>query len=183
MKERIKKAEADMGKIVEFVKKEMAALRASRASVTLLDGITVPAYGGRLPINQLATVTVPQSNLIVIQPWDRSLTGEISKAILSSNLGLNPVTEATGIKIPVPPLSEERRKEVVRVAHKIAEQGRIEIREVRRKYNEALKKAEKEKEISEDDMHYAIAEIQKLTDQHISEIDKLLSVKEREIME
>jgi len=183
MREQVKKAESDMRKILDFIKREYSSLRASRANVSLLDGITVAAYNSRLPLNQVATLTTPQPNLIMVQPWDKSLAGEISKAILASNLGLNPISDATGVRVPVPPLSEERRKEVVKVAHKIAEQGRVEIREIRHKANEGLKKSEKEKSISEDDMHHGINEIQKLTDRSITEIDHILAAKEKEIME
>ncbi len=183
MREQVKKAESDMRKILDFIKREYSSLRASRANVSLLDGITVSAYDSRLPLNQVATLTTPQPNLIMVQPWDKSLAGEISKAILASNLGLNPISDATGVRVPVPPLSEERRKEVVKVAHKIAEQGRVEIREIRHKANEGLKKSEKEKNISEDDMHHGINEIQKLTDRSITEIDHILAAKEKEIME
>ena len=183
MREQVKKAESDMHKILDFIKREYLSLRASRANVSLLDGITVTAYDSRLPLNQVATLTTPQPNLIMVQPWDKTLAGEISKAVLASNLGLNPISDATGIRIPIPPLSEERRKEVVKVAHKIAEQGRVEIREVRHKANEGLKKSEKEKSISEDDMHHGINETQKLTDRSITEIDRILAAKEKEILE
>lgn len=183
MRKKVEKAESDMRKILDFIKREYLSLRASRANVSLLDGITVSAYDGRLPLNQVATLTTPQPNLIMVQPWDKSLAGEISKAIIASNLGLNPIADATGVRVPIPPLSEERRKEVVKVAHKIAEQGRVEIRDVRHKANEELKKAEKEKDISEDDMHHGISETQKLTDHSIAEIDHLLAAKEKEILE
>ncbi|MFH0796248.1 MAG: ribosome recycling factor [Candidatus Omnitrophota bacterium] len=183
MKESIKKAEGEMQKVLEFLKKEFSALRAGRASASLLDGVIVSAYNSRLPLNQVATITTPQPNLIVIQPWDKSLVSEISKAVLASNLGLNPIADPTGIKLPIPPLSEERRKEVIKVAHKVAEQGRVEIREVRRRHNEELKKLEKEKKIAEDDLHHGTAEVQKLTDNLTKEIDRLLSAKEKEILE
>jgi len=172
-----------MHRVLDFVKKELSGLRIGRASATLLDGIQVNAYNARMPINQVATVSTPQPNLIMVQPWDKNLAGEIGKAILASNLGLNPVTDATGVRIPIPPLSEERRREVVKVAHKIAEQGRVEIREMRRKANEEIKKAEKEKRVSEDDMHHVINDIQKQTDNAIREVDNLLAAKEKEIME
>lgn len=182
-RETIQKTQNEMHRVLDFVRKELSGLRIGRASATLLDGIQVNAYNARMPINQVATVSTPQPNLIMVQPWDKTLAGEIGKAILASNLGLNPVTDATGVRIPIPPLSEERRREVVKVAHKIAEQGRVEIREMRRKANEDIKKAEKEKRVSEDDMHHVINDIQKQTDNAIREVDNLLAAKEKEIME
>ena len=182
-KEIIRKAEEEMKSVLNFTIKELSSLRAGRATPALLDGVLVNAYNSRLPVNQLATVTTPQPNLISIQPWDKNITGEISKAILASNLGLNPVVDASGIRLPIPPLSEERRREVVKVAHKISEQGKVEIREARRKANEALRKAEKDKTASEDQMHLGIDQVQKLTDRNIAEVERLLREKETEIME
>lgn len=183
VKEIVKQAEGEMKKISQYLEKEFAGLRAGRASVSLLDTVVVNAYGSRLPVNQVATITTPQPDLIFIQPWDRNLAGEISRAIQLSNLGLNPVADATGIRVPIPPLSEERRREVVRVAHKIAEQGRVETREARRRANDELKKAEKNGDVSEDEMHQGIEQVQKVTDRYTSLIDSALKAKEAEIME
>lgn len=183
VKETAKRSEEEMKKITLFVEKEFSGLRAGRANVSLLDTVVVSAYNTRMPITQLATLTTPQPNLIFIQPWDKNLAGEISKAILASNLGLNPVSDATGIRVPIPPLSEDRRREVVKVAHKIAEQGRVETREVRRRSNDELRKAEKAGDISEDEMHQGIDLVQKATDRFIAGIDELLRKKEKEIME
>jgi len=184
MKEKIvKEAESKMKKILDFFIHEIGKLRAGRASLSLLEEILIEYYGSKLPINQLATITIPQPQLIVIQPWDKSILDKITKAIQSSNLGLNPISDKDIIKIPIPPLSEERRKEIVKVLYKMSEEAKIEIREERRKSNEELKKMEKEKKISEDDMHKGIEEIQKLTDKYIKEIEDKTKNKEKEIME
>lgn len=183
VKEAVSAAETDMGKVMDFARHELSSLRAGRANATLLDGIQVSAYNTRMPINQLATITTPQPNLIMVQPWDRNVAGDIARAIQASNIGLNPVADAGGVRVPVPPLSEERRREVVRVAHKIAEQGKVEIREIRRRANDQLKKEEKAKTISEDQLHQAIEQVQKLTDRFTADLDKALKDKEKEIME
>lgn len=183
VKEIARKAEGDMEKIMSFARHELSSLHVGRANATLLDGVMVSAYNTRMPINQLATITTPQPNLITIQPWDKNIGGDIARAISAANLGLNPIADASGVRVPVPPLSEERRRDVVKVAHKIVEQGKVEIREVRRRSNDALKKEEKEKLISEDQMHQGIEQVQKLTDRLIAELDKALREKEAEIME
>lgn len=184
MKNKILEAgQKKMEGIVDFFKKEVGSLRAGRASLSLLEGITVEYYGSRMPVNQIATITIPQPQMLVIQPWDRNVLGDITKAIQSSNLGLNPISDANVIKIPIPPISEERRQELVKILHKMGEEARIEIREIRRKANEALKKGEKDKTISEDDMYKGINEIQEMTDKFIKEIDKKIEEKSKEIME
>lgn len=184
MKNKIyKETEEKMKKVLEFFVKEMGGLRAGRASISLLEGIVVDYFGSHLPINQLATVTIPQPQLIVIQPWDKTITEKITKAIQASNLGLNPAADANVIRIAIPPLSEERRKEIVKILHKMKEEAKVELREIRRKANEELKTAEKEKQISEDDMYKGIDEIQKLIDKFIKELDDKTKVKETEIME
>lgn len=175
--------EKKMEGVVNFFKKEIGTLRAGRASISLLEGITVEYYGSKMPVSQIATITIPQPQLIVIQPWDRNIIQEIAKAIQSSNIGLNPVVETNVIKVPVPPLSEERRKELVKILHRMGEEAKVEIREIRRKGNEELKKAEKDKLISEDDMHKGIEQIQELTDKFIKEIDKRIEEKSKEILE
>ncbi len=176
-------ADKKMEGVVNFFKKEVGGLRAGRASLALLEGITVEYYGSKMPVSQIATITIPQPQLIVIQPWDKNALGDITRAIQSSNLGLNPIADATVIKIPVPPISEERRQELVKILHKMGEEAKVEIREIRRKGNEELKKGEKEKTISEDDLYKGIDEIQAITDKAIKEIDKRVEEKTKEIME
>ncbi len=178
-----KEAEDKMKKVEEFFVKEISGLRAGRASISLLEGIVVDYYGSHLPINQLATVTIPQAQLIVIQPWDKAIIDKVTKAIQSSNLGLNPVSDASVIRISIPPLSEERRKEIVKILHKMNEEAKVELREIRRKANDELKAAEKEKQVSEDDLHNGMDDIQKVTDKHIKDIDDKTKSKEKEIME
>jgi len=175
--------EEKMKKVTEFFAKEIGSLRAGRASISLLEGIVVEYYGSHLPINQLATVTIPQPQLIMIQPWDKATLDKISKAIQASNLGLNPISDSTVIRIAVPPLSEERRTEIVKILHRMNEEAKVEIREIRRKANEELKKAEKERKVSEDDLHHGMEEIQKLTDRVVKETDEKTKAKEKEIME
>jgi len=167
----------------DFFNKEAAGLRAGRASISLLESITIEYYGAKMPVSQLATITIPQSQLIVIQPWDKNIINDINKAILSSNLGLNPISDESVIKIPVPPFSQERREEIVGILRKMAEEAKVEIREIRRKANEELKKAEKNKSISEDDMYKGIDEMQEITDRFIKEIDARVESKSKEIME
>ena len=184
MKDKIvKEVESKMKGAVDFFTKEIGTLRIGRASVSLLEGIVVEYYGSKLPINQIATITIPQPQLLVIQPWDKNIINEIVKAIQLSNIGLNPMSDGNVIRIPVPPLSEERRKEIVKILHKMSEEAKIEIREARREANAKLKEKEKNGEISEDDMYRGIEEIQKITDKYIEEIDKKTESKEKEIME
>jgi len=178
-----KQAEQQMKKIEENFVKEIGALRLGRASSSMLDTIIVEYYGSRLPVNQLATITIPQPQLIVVQPWDKASADKIVKAIQLSDLGFNPVSDGNSIKIPVPPMSGERRQEVVKVLKKMEEHAKIEIREVRRKANEELKKFEKEKKISEDDCFGAMEKIQKTTDQCIADLEKKTAAKEKEILE
>jgi len=184
MKQKIyKETEHNMKGVLDFFSKEIGTLRAGRASIALLEGIVVEYYGSKLPIGQVATVTIPQPQLIVIQPWDKNTVDEITKAIQTSNLGLNPVADSNVIRISVPPLSEERRKEIVVILHNMAEEAKVELREIRRKSNEELKNREKEKQISEDDMYRGIDEIQKLIDRNIKEIEVKTKDKDKEIME
>jgi len=178
-----KETEQKMKGVVDFFTKEIAKLRAGRASISLLEGIVVECYGSKMPINQVATITIPQPQLLVIQPWDKNIYNNILKAIQTSNIGLTPISDGNVIKIPIPPLSEERRKELVKILNKIGEEAKIEIRELRRKANEQLKKAKEDKQISEDDMFKGTEEIQKLTDKYIEEIEKKIKDKEKEIME
>jgi ribosome recycling factor len=168
---------------VETVRRELASLRTGRASVSMLDGIRVDYYGTPTPLNQVGNLATPDAALITIQPWEPSLLTVIEKAIRTSDLDLNPQNDGKIIRIPVPPLTEERRKTLVKHAHKQAEEGRVAIRNVRRDVNDHLKKLLKSHEVSEDDEKHAMTEVQKLTDQHIEEINQVLKKKESEIME
>ncbi len=167
---------------VEVLRREFAGLRAGRASARLLDPITVEAYGTEMPLSQLATVGVPDPRMLSVQVWDKGLVKAVEKAIRSSDLGLNPQTEGNLIRVPLPELSEERRAELVKVAHRYAEQARIAVRNVRRDGMDQLKRLEREGEISQDEHRHLAEEIQKLTDQHIAAINSLLEQKEKDIM-
>ena len=172
-----------MQKSIEALKNELNRVRTGRASIALLDGIKVDYYGTPTPLNQVATLAVPESRLITIQPWDASIIGDIEKAILKSELGLVPTSDGKIIRISIPQLTEERRKELVKLVKRLGENAKIAIRNIRRDANEFVKKKEKEKEISQDEMKKNQEEIQKLTDDFIAEIDKLIAAKEKEIME
>jgi ribosome recycling factor len=166
---------------VSVLKTELSGLRTGRASVNLLDPVSVNAYGSQMPINQVATINVPEPRMLSVQVWDKSLAGAVDRAIRDANLGLNPILEGTLLRIPIPELNAERRQEMVKVAHKYAEQARIAVRHVRRDGMDALKKLEKDGHHSLDDTRNQSDELQKLTDDTIKEIDAMLSTKEREI--
>ncbi|MBI5187069.1 MAG: ribosome recycling factor [Nitrospinae bacterium] len=168
---------------IDHLKKELAGVRTGRASTGLLEDMTVDYYGTQTPINQLATLSVPESSLITVQPWDRTMLQAIEKAILSSSLGLTPANDGNLIRIPIPPLSGERRLELVKHVKKLAEETRVVVRNVRRVKNEDLKKLEKDGKITEDDFHKAHDKIQKITDDYIKKIDQIFAVKEKEIIE
>lgn len=172
-----------MDKALTSLDREFAKLRTGRASAALFDGIKVEYYGTMTPLGQLATVAVPDSRTITIQPWDRGAFSAVEKAILKSDLGLNPVNDGKILRITIPPLTEERRKELVKVAKKYTEEGKVAIRNIRRDANDALKKLEKEKQITEDEFKRAQEETQKLTDAAVAKADTLFSAKEKEIME
>jgi ribosome recycling factor len=172
-----------MGKAVEALKREYARVRTGRASVALLDGIRVSYYDTPTPLNQMASLSVPEPRLIVIQPWDKTAIGDIEKAILKSELGLTPMNDGKIIRIAIPPLTEERRKELVKVARKMAEENKVAIRNIRRDANEMLKDLKKEKEITEDDLFRSQEEVQSITDEFISKVDELCADKEKEILE
>jgi ribosome recycling factor len=178
-----KKMAERMDTTLDVLRKEFASLRTGRASLSLLDGIKVDYYGSMNPINQVATLAVPESRLITIQPWDPQAIEAIEKAILSSGLGLMPANDGKIIRLPIPPLTEERRKELVRLAKKMSEDSRVAIRNIRRDTNEEVKKMEKEKKVSEDESHKSLEDIQKTTNQYIKKIDEILKKKEEEIME
>ncbi len=182
-KQLVADAKGRMDHSVETVLRELATMRTGRASVSMLDMIRVDYYGTPTPLNQVGNLTVPDPTLITLQPWDASLLPAIEKAIRGSDLDLNPQNDGKLIRIPVPQLTEERRKNLVKVAHKHAEEGKVAIRNVRRDVNDHLKKLMKDHELSEDDEKHALAEVQKLTDQHTNEIDAALKKKEAEIME
>ncbi len=173
-----------MEKAVEAVRREFAKIRTGKATVSLLDGVKVEYYGSAAPLRQVANISVPEARLLVVQPWDKKIIGDIEKAIRSADLGLNPSSDGNLIRVPIPALTEERRKEMVRYVHKLAEEGRVAIRNVRRDVNESLKKKLKDAEISEDDFHRAHDKtVQEMTDEHIHEIDHVLAAKETELME
>ena len=164
------------------LKQELSGLRTGRASAHLLDPIHVEAYGQNMPLNQLATVSVPQPRMLSVQVWDRSMVHAVEKAIMAANLGLNPTTEGQVLHLRIPELNEERRKELVKIAHKYAETAKVAVRHVRRDGMDVLKKMEKDHQISQDDHKRMDNEVQKATDQSISEIDHMLAAKEKEIM-
>ena len=172
-----------MGKSIESLKREYSRLRTGRASISLLDGIRVSYYDTLTPLNQMASLAVPEPRLIVIQPWDKTAIEDIEKAILKSELGLTPINDGKVIRISIPPLTEERRKELVKVARKMSEENKVAIRNIRRDANEMLKDLKKEKEITEDDLYRSQEEVQKATDQFISQVDELCTAKEKEILE
>ncbi|MFO7460628.1 MAG: ribosome recycling factor [Desulfatiglandales bacterium] len=172
-----------MNKSIESLQKDFMRIRTGRASTAFLDGIRVHCYETQMPLDQVASLSVPESRLITIKPWDLSIMGEIEKAILKSELGLTPVNDGKIIRIPIPPLSEARRKDLAKLAKKMSEEGKIVVRNHRRDSNELLKELKNEKEISEDDLFRAQEEVQKLTDEFIKKIDELTGEKEKEIME
>lgn len=181
-KELISEVEGNMKKTLEVVKKEFASLRAGRATPALLDKISVNYYGTPTPVNQLANISVPEARLLVIQPWEKSVLPEIERAILKSDLGINPSSDGTVIRLAIPQLTQDRRSELVKVVKKKAEEGRVAIRNLRREANDALKAKEKKGEVSEDELRRDQDEVQKLTDKYIKEVDGLVAVKEKEIM-
>jgi ribosome recycling factor len=173
----------DMDKTVAAMKQALLKVRTGRASIGILDGIMVDYYGTPTPLRQLATLAVPEPRLITIQPWDKGALSAIEKSILKSELGLTPSNDGKIIRVPIPPLNEERRRDLVKMVKKTAEEYRVEIRNHRRDANAILKDLEKDKEISQDDLKFAQDKVQNLTDDHIKQIDVLLADKEKEIME
>jgi ribosome recycling factor len=177
------KATERMEGAIDALKKDFGSVRTGRASLSLLDGIMVDYYGTLTPLQQLASLSVPESRQIAIQPWEQRIIPEIEKAIMKSDLGLTPSNDGKFIRINIPPLTEERRKQLVKVVRKRAEEAKVAIRNIRRDTNEELKKLEKEKHLSEDDAKKSHDEIQKLTDSYITKVDEVLKHKENEIME
>ncbi len=173
----------NMVKAIAALKKDLKRVRTGRASLSLLDGVKVDYYGTLTPVSQLATLAVPESRLITIQPWDATVIKEIEKAILKSDLGLTPSNDGKIVRIAIPPLTEQRRKELVKVVHKICEEYKVSIRNLRRDANEMVKELKKESQISEDDAFKSQDKIQKMTDEHIKLVDECYKEKEKEILE
>ncbi|WP_133127829.1 ribosome recycling factor [Legionella nagasakiensis] len=176
-------AEKRMQKTIESLRHEMTKIRTGRANASLLDHVQVEYYGSLTPLNQVANVTASDARTLLVTPWDKSMVAAVEKAILTSDLGLNPATAGAAIRVPMPPLTEERRKEMIRVVRGEAEQGRVSIRNIRRDANNQLKELVKEKEISEDDERRGNEVIQKLTDKYIADVDVILAEKEKDLME
>jgi ribosome recycling factor len=176
----VKQARASMDKAMEITRREFATIRSGKATTSLLDLVRVNAYGNEMPLNQVASVSAPEPRLLTVTPWDKSLTGAIDKALRESDLGLNPVTQSGVIRVPLPPLTEERRRELVKVVHKLAEEGRVAVRHARQTSKDQIKKIE---HVSEDDQRKADHDLQKVTDDHIKHLDELVKAKEAEIME
>lgn len=183
MHEITKEADARMSKSIEALKQELSKIRTGRANPGLLEHIKVSFYGTDTPLNQVASITVEGARNLLVSPWDKTAIPAIEKAILTSDLGLNPVTAGNAIRVPMPPLNEERRKELVKIVREEAEAARVAIRNIRRDSNQSFKDLLKEKQINEDEERRAQTDIQKVTDKFIAEVDKLLSAKETELME
>ena len=178
----LEEAKSRMDDTVEALRREFATVRTGKASPALLDTVRVDAYGSKMPLNQLANVSTPEASLLVIQPYDKGLLGDIERAILTADLGLNPANDGNLIRVPIPPLNEERRKEYVKLLHHMAEEGRVSIRHARKVGNDDVKQAIKEHETGEDEGHRQLDEIQKLTDDYSHKIDEMLQNKEKEVM-
>jgi ribosome recycling factor len=179
----LQKAKQRMEGALESLRREFAGVRTGKASPQLLDTVRVDAYGSKLPLNQVGTVSAPEPRMLTVQPWDRGLMKEIEKAIRESDLGLNPSNDGQIIRIPIPALTEERRREYVRLLHKLAEEGRVAVRLARKDANDEIKHRQKDEGLSEDDVRREQAEVQKLTDQYIARVDEMLKHKEAEVME
>ena len=175
--------EERMNRAVEGIRKELASIRTGKATTSLLDGIRVDYYGTLTPLSQVANISVPDARLLVIQPWEKKMIPEIVKAIQKSDLGLNPQSDPNVVRLPIPPLTEERRRDLVKLVKKVVEEGKVAIRNIRRDSNDAFKKAEKDKDISEDESRKGQERVQEITDDHIEKIEEMLKKKEQEIME
>jgi len=176
-------AEERMKKVLEATRRELAGIRSGKATPALLDTVRVEAYGQPMPLNQVGSVSAPEPRLLLVQPWDKSLIKAISRALQLSELGLNPTDDGVVVRVPIPPLSEERRRDLVKVVAKLAEEGRVHIRQVRHDVNKEVKHQQAEGELSEDDAHKLTAEVQKLTDRYIGLVDETLRKKTAEVME
>jgi ribosome recycling factor len=179
----LKESEEKMKQAMEGIRHEYNSIRTGKASPSLIEQLQVEAYESKMPLNQLGTVSAPEPRLLVVQPWDKSQIGAIMKAIQSSDLGLTPSNDGQVVRIPIPQLNEERRKELVKLAHKITEQGRVSVRHARKEANDELKQSEKEHEFSEDEIHRTMDKVQELTDTYVAKLDEMLQHKEDEIME
>lgn len=176
-------AKAHMDKAMEALRREFGGVRTGKASPALLDSVRVEAYGSKLPLNQVATVNSPEPRMLLVQPFDKSLLKLIDKAIREADMGLNPGNDGNIIRVPIPALNEERRKEMVKLVHRLAEEGRVAIRHARQEANKDIKRRKDSHEISEDDAKREVDRVQKLTDEYIGKIDHLLKTKEEEVME
>jgi ribosome recycling factor len=183
LKEIYRETEQRMDKAVDATARELAGVRTGKATTTILDGVRVDYYGTPTPLKQVASISAPDPKLLVVQPWEKNIVGDVIKALQKADLGLNPVAEGNVIRLPIPPLSEERRLEMVKLVKKFGEDGRISVRNIRRDSIEKLKKAEKDSDISEDDSHDGQKHVQEITDNHTSRIDDMIDAKEAEIME
>jgi ribosome recycling factor len=183
VKEILKQTEDKMHKAVEVVRQELVKIRTGKATTALLDGVKLDYYGTQSPLQQVANVSVMDVHTIAVQPWDKTMVPAIEKAIIAANLGLNPASDGTIVRIPIPPLNEERRRELVKLVKKFAEEGKIAVRNIRRDAIEHLKKSEKAEHFSEDDRKRAELDVQKMTDKFIKDVDNLVVLKEKEIME
>ena len=176
-------AEERMKKVLEATRRELTGIRGGKATPALLDTVRVDAYGQMLPLNQVGSVSAPEPRLLVVQPWDKSLIKAVSKALQASELGLNPTDDGVVVRVPIPSLSEDRRRDLVKVISKLAEEGRVHIRQIRHDINKDVKHQQSEGALSEDDGHKLTAEVQKLTDRYIGLVDELLKKKTAEVME
>jgi ribosome recycling factor len=183
MEKVMKDAKARMDKSIETLRSELAKIRSGKATTALLDGIKVDYYGTMTPINQVGNLTVLDAHTLSFTPWDKSMVMPVDKAILEANIGFNPISDGTNLKIPIPPLNEERRKELVKLIKKFGEETKVAVRNIRRDANEHLKRENKDKKISEDELKDAEDKVQKMTDEHIHLVDDVLKHKEKEIME
>lgn len=179
----MKRSEESMNKSIENLKREFTGIRTGKANPGLLDNVKVMYYGQTVPLKQVASIAVPEPRLITVQPWEKTLVPEVEKAIQASDLGLNPQSDGTLIRLPIPPLTEERRKDLVKVVKRLGEETRISLRNIRRDANDQYKQLEKKHDISEDEMHTRQDEVQKLTDKYVEKIEEVVSAKEKEIME
>lgn len=183
LKEIESKAKDKMHKSVNAIKNEIIKIRTGKATTALLEDIKVECYGSKVPLKQIANIGAPEVRLLIVQPWDKNLLPEVEKAIFQSDLGLTPNNDGKIIRLPVPPLTEERRKELVKLVRKLGEEGKIAIRNVRRECNDDIKKGEKSSEFSEDQSERGMKKIQEITDEYTDQIDKIIDAKEKEIME
>ena len=183
MDKRLSDCEQKMNKSLEAFKRDLSTIRAGKATTTLLDNIRVDYYGTPTPVKQIASISAPEVRLLVVQPWEKSMLKEVAKAIQTSDLGLNPQDDGQVLKIPIPPLNEERRRDLVKLAHKLSEDSKVSVRSARRDVIDQLKKAQKDGELPEDDSRRLVDQVQKLHDKYIAQVEEVLKKKEAEVME